>query len=228
MREWSPRARRLLARATYEPRATAWFGFRARLAQLDMPLTPALQTFHDQLDGQTYHVRGTNGQMHFRLGPYSDIVTDDTGRVHLECGDHDIAQFLFYLDLEGKLAVGDGDNAPRVIASSGAAYVEAEAVIDELADFQPAWYQIFLGEVTSADRRVDERLPLPIMPEASDEYTTWWGDNRRRVKRHVLWGAEPVRDRIVGYTRTREEAAQLIAVLGDVTARGAPTIEMWP
>src|SRR5581483_6366846 len=110
MRVWSPRAQRLLARATRAPsasRATWQSGFTAWLGWQGIPLTAALEAFQEHLDGLTYHVRGTTGQMHFALGAEPDIVRDDAGRAYIECGFHDIAPFLFYVAVDGHLAVGD-------------------------------------------------------------------------------------------------------------------------
>ncbi len=229
MREWSPRGQRLLARATRESRATVRSSFTAWLARQGIPLTAALVAFQEHLDGLTYHVRGTTGQMHFGLSVDPDIVQDAAGRVYVECGFHDIAPFLFYVAVDGRLAIGDGDYmAPQVIAASGATYIESEAVRDELIDLQPEWYCLLFGEVAPEDRLLEARVPLPLIPEASDGYTTWWGDERTRVIRHVVWGADPAYDRVVGYARTREEAEQLVAWLGDSAGRKAPIISIWP
>jgi hypothetical protein len=158
-------------------------------ARLRRYLLPRLLILADE-------VRGTGRMTRFALD--TELLTDAAGRPYIACGERDATPFTFYVDVDGRLAVAEVDLGPLIIASSVARYIEADAVLDELMDLQVQWRWILVGEIAADDRRVDERVALPLIAEASDAYIRWWGDDRARLARQVFWADDPPRDRVVG------------------------------
>lgn len=221
MEDWSPRAQRLLLRGTHRRKQSAVHAeFVQWLTDGKIPLTDALRTFLEQIDVLEYAVRTTGRTTTFGLT--TEMVRDKDNQPYIECGYISTAPLLFFLGLDGRLGVSDGNSLPIVIASALHSYVESDAVLDELPDLHTEWHRILLGELPRGDRRPDDCIDLPVISEASDGYMRWWGDDRVRVHRTIVWDDEPLRDRLIGYACTYEEANRLARRLAPAMGRDIP------
>jgi hypothetical protein len=205
----------------------------AALEAAGLPVFEPIIAFQQEFGGITYRVRGNSGGMSWGLfQPKISGFTSDGQHYYFECGQHRVAQLGFYLDRHGTLYVNERFAAPVAIASSVEKYMESDAIVNQLIDLAfTCWLPLGTraqGELAVQNRL--ERLELPIIKEASDQYTTWWGHNRLRVVQHVFWSDGPALNRFVAYARTPAEARPLITALRDLfpALRSANHLLPWP
>jgi hypothetical protein len=133
---------------------------------------------------------------------------EEGGRWLFNCGTHPVAQYPFYLDQNGLVHVYPDEIYP--ISASIEKYVESDAVLYEMyrnarSPLLPVgWRMVDEGVFAWDDRRPDGRVDLPIMPEATDGYTTWWGDRDIRIQRatYLEWGRGPRRHIVRTFARS--------------------------
>jgi hypothetical protein len=184
----------------------------AALEQAGLPVFEPVVAFQQHFGGITYQVRDrAGGKSHqMSLGLFQPKIvgfTPDGHHYYFACGTHSIAQMGFYLGEEGTMYVDERFPSPVVIASSVEKYLESDAMVDKLIDLHFKWW-LPLGEVAQDDSRLREQLDLPIIVQASDAYTTWWGNDHIRVVQEAFWSGGPPQNRRVCYARTRSDAQQ--------------------
>lgn len=210
----SQRAQAILARGRRVPCPTEPREVAALLTQAQLPVFDRVIAFQEQFGGVEYHVG--RSQDSFLLGivrSWDDDVFgfEEEGRYYFECAEHSSAQLRFFMDDLGTFYV---DDFP--LASSVERYIESDALIDEMT-WQGHWHHVDAGQVARDDRRVDALVPLPVMPEVSDEFIQWWGMDSVRVCRDGLWAPKDRLDRILIYARSRRDARHIRGLFRGLT-----------
>ena len=200
----------------------------AALEQAGLPVFEPVVAFQQNFGGITYRVNGCRGKM--SLGLFQPEIfgfTPDGQHYYFECFTHGTAQMGFYLGKDGTMYVNEHFSSPVAIASSIEKYLESEALINELIDLSFKWWSP-LGEVAQDDTRLRKRLDLPIIAQASDAYTTWWGNAHIRVVQQVFCSDGPPRHHRVFYARTQFDAQQFKESLRDLLDRRVLSRPIFP
>jgi len=198
----------------------------AHLERAGLPVFDMVIDFQQRLGGLEYSVCGLeNHSICFNLlqqvGNSFEVegfaaANDEEGfsmsnddRFFFVCAVSRSIPFTFYLDQAGSMYVHDGTtNRPLPVATSPDKYIESDAVLDELLSLRPVWHRAGLGFVASDDARVNERLalmPLSIISEASDAYTTWWIGDTVRIWRRMHWNIQHPCSVIIASAQTQDE-----------------------
>jgi hypothetical protein len=236
----SERAQQMLEQGIRHPCRIERTQILAALQQADLPVFEPIVAFQQRFGGIEYRVKGSSHGMSFNLFqkdaspqerlPEISAFTGESQRYFFECGEHRVAQFGFYLDQEGTLYVDERFSSPVAIASSVEKYIESDAMVNELIDLPfTCWSP--LGIVAQGENEFKKRLALlelPVIGEASDQYTTWWGNDRIRVVQAVYWVDRPPQNRIVAYARTHSTAQQFIDTLRDLLLAHLPALQLLP
>ena len=209
------------------------------IEQAELPVFEPVLQFGERSGGIEYRVRGATSGLWLGLvwtwgvsapngveGPQVDGWLEDDGRYLFECAIHPVGQVRFTLDQSGTLNV---DEMP--IASSVEVYIESDSVLDSLTDVQRKWMWLLFGNAPRGDRGVDEHLArsgFVVVPEASDEYITWWRDTDVWVHRHMFWDGEGNSDRLNAYARTKAGEQRIIEALLGTSFGRQPTRVSWP
>jgi hypothetical protein len=235
---FSQRAQRLLEQGRRRPCPIERDHILAALQQVELPVFEPIVAFQQRFGGIAYHVKGTQHSIYFNLfhkyAPLPDIsvITDERQRYFFECAEHSVAPVCFYLGEEGTMYVDDCFAAPVAIASSVEKYIESDALVNELSELHfTCWSP--LGTIAAGENESNQRLALlelPVIEEASDPYTTWWGNDRMRVVQRVVWADGPAENQIVAYARTPLDARQLLDALRDLLPAHSPALGLltWP
>lgn len=96
--------------------------------------------------------------------------------------------------------------------------VESDAMIDEIIDAWGTGVYVFLGQHPRSDLCLNKKLleidsKLTKVGEASDQYTTWWANDRLRIIRRVLYYSKEPWDCAEMYAPDVAEARRLVANL---------------
>jgi hypothetical protein len=216
----SPRALRMVSGGIWheEPRERA--DVARILGSHGIEPTEALLDFQDRFGGLEYQIRGRpegwcfgfigNGVEYLRDSQFAAALYHRTEQlafaVHCRSGE------IFVNDYSGWIP----------IASSVQMLVESDAMIDEILDAWGTGVYVFLGQYPRSDLVLNKKL-LEIDPElakareASDQYTTWWANDRLRIIRRVLYHSKEPWDCTEVYARDLAEARRLMA---DLVERG--------
>lgn len=236
---FSQRAQRLLEQGRRHPCPIERAHILAALQQAGVPVFEPIVAFQQRFGGIEYHVKGTRQSMSFDLfQPYApplpeiSVFTDERQRYFFECAEHSLAPVCFYLGEEGTLYVDDCFAAPVVIASSVEKYIESDAMVNELTELHFTCWSL-LGTIAAGENEFNQRLALlelPVIVEASDPYTTWWGNDRMRVVQEIVWADGPAQNRIVAYARTPVDARQFLDPLRDLLPAHSSALQLlsWP
>lgn len=206
----------MLAQGTHPAHMMERSSIVAALEHAGLPVFEPVVAFQQEFGGITFRVRGNRGKNYlglFQTGFSS--FTPDGQHYYFECFTHGTAQFHFYLGEDGTMYVDGGFPAPLAIASSIEKYLESEAVVNELIDLSFQWWSP-LEEVEQDDTRLRKHLDLPIIAEASDAYTTWWGNERLRVVQEVFWSKGLPQHHRAFYARTEADAQEFVDSLRNV------------
>jgi hypothetical protein len=202
----------------------------AALEQAGLPIFEPVIAFQQHFGGITYRVNGCRGRMSLDLfQPEIFGFTPDGQHYYFECFTHGTAQLHFYLGEDGTMYVDERFLAPVAIASSIEKYLESEAVVNELIDLSFQWWSP-LGEVAQDDTRLRKQLDLPVIAQASDAYTTWWGNDRIRVVQQVFWSKGLPQHHRAFYARTEADAQRFRDSLRNVLDRRVLScpFDPWP
>lgn len=182
----------MMAEATRHPCPRDRVDIMAAIERAGLPIFDVIVRFQEDFGGVEYRVPGTEigFQMGIMTGPTSVVDGfEEDGRYYFSCGGGPLLQFGFWLDQDGILYAYP--NVLYPIASSAEKRVEVDAVLYEMyrharSPLLPVgWRMVVEGVFDRDDRRPDARVPFPVIPEASDRYTTWWGSASIRVERTV-------------------------------------------
>lgn len=90
------------------------------------------------------------------------------------CGDHKTAQFTFYITDKGEFCTLDNNDLPNILHSSFDKLIEEYALRNEIYDWDsnPYYYEI-MNPIKLEEFMND----FEIIPECSDNYSTWWKRN---------------------------------------------------
>lgn len=214
--ELSDRARAMLARSTRFPCPTSRDDIVHLIEQEQLPIFDTIVDFQQRFGGIEYRVgRNKDGFLLGILPTWHDGINgfEEQGRYFFECAQHSSAQLRFFMDQDGVFYV---DDFP--LASTIETYIESDAIGDEMIR-QGGWRSKDLGEVARNDRRIDARISLPVIPEASDAYLIWWGDETTRINRIGFWAPVKQLDMIFVYGKTRKDVARAKDMLAGLTER---------
>lgn len=212
----SRRAQRMLQQGTSPARMMERAAIVAALEQAGLPVFEPIVAFQQQFGGITYRVKGQRGK--YSLGLFRPDIsgfTPDGRHYYFNCFTHGTAQFGFYLREDGVMYVDERFSAPVAIASSIEKFLESEAMVNELVDLHfTCWSP--LGEVARDDTSLKMHLDLPVIAQASDAYTTWWGNAHIRVVQQVFYSDGPPQSYRAFYARTKSDAQQFKDSLRDL------------
>lgn len=237
----SARAQAMLARGHRHPCPTQRTEIVALIEQAHLPVYDAVVAFQERWGGVEYWVGQQSHGTLLGIAPSLDATVDgvdDNGRFLFECADRHSAQVFFRMDHAGIVYICAGGMNPthHPIASSIEMYIESDAVEDEMLTAAGPWprprvhrwHLLLFDEVPHDDKKVDQHIDLPLIPEASDAYTTWWKGEDIRIRRCVDWTADQALDHIYAYTRTRAQAKQVCRMLAGADVVACPRQYRWP
>jgi hypothetical protein len=226
----SRRAQRMLEQGTCPAHMMERSSIVGALKRAGLPVFEPVVAFQQHFGGITYRVNGCRGRN--SLGLFQPEIfgfTPDDQRYYFECFTHGTAQMGFFLGEDGTMYVDERFSSPVAIASSIEKYLESEALVNELIDLSFKWWSP-LGEVAQDDTRFKERLDLPVIAQASDKYTTWWGNERVRIVQQVCWNDGPPLHWRAFYARTQSDVQQFRDSLRDLLDRRVLSLPIspWP
>jgi hypothetical protein len=254
MERLTRRAQAMLARGRRHPHPTSREDIVACIERSNLPVFEPVVRFEEEfggfeyfIRGDEYYVRGRTTSVFVRPGVRLGLL-DESWRVYLssegakapvvdgDCrsgcyvftaGCHNFSTpFEFALDQDGTWLVVN-QNGIIPIAASIESFLEGESVKDSLVDLAPEWVVLGRGNLDPEDRRIDERIPFLAIPEASDRYHRWWGNDRIFISRRPFWDW-PILDSVIVYTRSVDDARALSGEFRDVFGADGPTIGRWP
>jgi hypothetical protein len=212
----SPRALRMVSSSIWheEPRERA--DVARILGSHGIEPTEALLDFQERFGGLEYQIRGRpegwlfgligNGVEYLHESEYAEALTHRTEQLYFAV--HCLSGEIFVNDYRGWIP----------IASSAKMILESDAMIDEIVNVWGNGVYVFLGY----HARVDLSLNIGILKinrelnkvsEASDQFTTWWSNERLRIIRRVHYYSKEPWDCVELYARDVEEARRLVAAL---------------
>jgi hypothetical protein len=186
------------------------------LRSLGIEPTAVLLDFQERFGGLEYQIRGRPEGWRFGLiGNDVDYLRDSLFATAL---DHRTEQLVFAIHcLSGEIFVNDYSGWIP-ISTSVQMLVESDAMIDEIVDVWGTGIYVFLGQYSRSDLLLNNKL-LEIDPElakvreASDQYTTWWVNDRLRIIRRMFYSSREPWDCAELYARDISEARRLAAAL---------------
>jgi hypothetical protein len=178
--------------------------------------TEALLCFQEQFGGLEYQIRGRPEGWRFGLiGNGVDYLIESQFAKAL---DHRTEQLAFAIHyMSGEIFVDDYSGWIP-IASSVRMVLESDAVIDEIVDAWETGVYVMLGHYARRDLSFNKALlqadrEFITVSEASDQYTTWWVNERLRIIRRALYYSPEPQDCVELYAQDVTEARQLVAAL---------------
>lgn len=173
---------------------------RSYLNSFDLIATESLIHFQELYSGLTLTIRNkpksTFEALLFsknQIATLSDpepIVLKDTSLFH--CGQHATAQFNFFLSSDGAFCTLGDDDKPNILKTSFEKHVEEYALRNEISEweFAPPYYQVKnFNELSEYMGHHYE-----IIPECSDDYCTWWGNETTKIVKGVWLDREEDHD----------------------------------
>jgi len=214
----SPRALRMVSGGMWheEPRERA--DVTRILRSHGIEPTEALLYFQERFGGLEYQIRGRPEGWRFGLiGNEVDYLRDSQFATALN---HRTEQLSFAIHYQsGEIFVNDYSGW-IAIASCAKKLVESDALIDEIVDVWRTGVYIFLGQYLKSNilfekGLLEANLKIAKVDEASDQYTTWWANDRLRIIRRVFYSSKEPWDCAEMYARDVSEARRLVAALAE-------------
>jgi hypothetical protein len=104
------------------------------------------------------------------------------------CGNHNTAQFTFFLTNKGELCTLDDEDIPNILHSSFDKFVEEYALRNEIFDWKTNPYYFEVLDPNNLNVFLDKEFK--VIEECSDLFSTWWS-NEELIAVKGVWLDRP-------------------------------------